>query len=173
MQGKYEEADPLYRRIQEILGATVGEEHPNYASTLTNRAKSLNAQVIKYRNVQGNFLWLLFFATCRQCTNGRADSLFLGQVRRGGTVVRQSNFHRREGPGPGASRSCRVAQQQGGVAGAAGERRTNILGKLLWDDDSIQFMKVICEGNSRGGCGVAYPPGRRVFINRVALLICL
>lgn len=44
-QGKLEEARPLYVQVLEILSATVGEEHPNYASTLNNRAMLLERQV--------------------------------------------------------------------------------------------------------------------------------
>ena len=44
-QGKLEDADPLYARVLEILGAKVGEEHPNYASALNNRAALLEKQV--------------------------------------------------------------------------------------------------------------------------------
>ncbi|CAN0327622.1 unnamed protein product, partial [Ectocarpus sp. 8 AP-2014] len=41
---KYDEADRLYARVLQILAATVGEEHPNYAATLNNRAELLKAQ---------------------------------------------------------------------------------------------------------------------------------
>lgn len=51
-QGKFKEADLLYIRVLEILGATVGEEHTKYASTLNNRAALLASQV----RVQGIFL---------------------------------------------------------------------------------------------------------------------
>ncbi|CAN0545207.1 unnamed protein product, partial [Ectocarpus sp. 12 AP-2014] len=44
IQGKYDEADPLYARVLQILAATVGEEHPNYASALNNRAGLLESQ---------------------------------------------------------------------------------------------------------------------------------
>lgn len=44
-QGKYAEADALYARVLEILGTTVGEEHPNYALVLNNRAELLREQV--------------------------------------------------------------------------------------------------------------------------------
>ncbi|CAM9392868.1 unnamed protein product, partial [Ectocarpus sp. 8 AP-2014] len=43
-QGKHDEADPLYVRALEILGATVGQEHTSYASTLNNRAGLLAAR---------------------------------------------------------------------------------------------------------------------------------
>lgn len=44
-QGKVEDADHLYVRVVAILGATVGEQHPNYASALVNRAWLLIKQV--------------------------------------------------------------------------------------------------------------------------------
>eukprot|EP00752_Nemacystus_decipiens_P017213 g15421.t2 len=51
IQGKYKQADPLYVRVLEILGATVGEEHPDYASTLNNLAWLLRVQG-KYAEAQ-------------------------------------------------------------------------------------------------------------------------
>ena len=51
-QGNFEDADPLYVRVLEILGATVGEEHPNYASTLNNRAALLKSLVRAIRTFQ-------------------------------------------------------------------------------------------------------------------------
>eukprot|EP00903_Cladosiphon_okamuranus_P011926 g11202.t1 len=44
LMGKFEVADPLYDRVLEILGATVGQEHPNFASALNDRAVLLRAQ---------------------------------------------------------------------------------------------------------------------------------
>lgn len=44
-QGEYEEADSLLLRVLEILGTTVGREHPSYASALNNRAELLRLQV--------------------------------------------------------------------------------------------------------------------------------
>eukprot|EP00903_Cladosiphon_okamuranus_P012113 g11365.t2 len=38
LMGKYAEAEPLHERVLEILGATVGEEHPDYAVALNNNA---------------------------------------------------------------------------------------------------------------------------------------
>ncbi|CAM9696271.1 unnamed protein product [Ectocarpus sp. 12 AP-2014] len=43
-QGKYEDADALFVRVLRDLGATVGAEHPNYASVLNNRAGLLGIQ---------------------------------------------------------------------------------------------------------------------------------
>ncbi|CAM9531494.1 unnamed protein product [Ectocarpus fasciculatus] len=43
-QGEYEDADALFVRVLRDLGATVGEEHPNYASVLNNRAGLLGIQ---------------------------------------------------------------------------------------------------------------------------------
>lgn len=45
LQGNYGEADLLYVRVLEVLGAATGEEHPSYAVTLNNRAGLLMAQV--------------------------------------------------------------------------------------------------------------------------------
>lgn len=44
-QVKYEEADSLLLRVLEILDATVGREHPTYASALHNRVGLLKLQV--------------------------------------------------------------------------------------------------------------------------------
>ncbi|CAM9937884.1 unnamed protein product [Ectocarpus sp. 8 AP-2014] len=43
-EGKYEEAGPLYDGTLQVLGATVGEGHPSYASALNNRAMLLSTQ---------------------------------------------------------------------------------------------------------------------------------
>ncbi|CAB1108962.1 unnamed protein product [Ectocarpus sp. CCAP 1310/34] len=43
-QGKYEDADALFVRVLRDLGATVGTEHPNYASVLNSRAGLLGIQ---------------------------------------------------------------------------------------------------------------------------------
>lgn len=45
LQGKYEEAEPLYRRAVEIMEATLGNDHPQYAILLDNLAGLLNTQV--------------------------------------------------------------------------------------------------------------------------------
>lgn len=44
MQGKLDEAEPLYRRIQSIVGKTLGDEDPMYAATLNNRAGLYDSQ---------------------------------------------------------------------------------------------------------------------------------
>ena len=41
--GQYEEAEPLYREAIEIDKATIGEEHPDYATRLNNLAELLRA----------------------------------------------------------------------------------------------------------------------------------
>lgn len=50
-QGKYEDAELLYRRAMEIAGATLGEAHPDYYVKLNNLAWLLKRQVkaIVYR----------------------------------------------------------------------------------------------------------------------------
>lgn len=64
-QGKCKDADLLYVRVLEILGATFGEEHPDYATALNNRALLLKQQVRAVRTFQktcgGEYLmaWLL------------------------------------------------------------------------------------------------------------------
>lgn len=37
MQGKLDDAEPLYSQIQDIVGTKLGDEHPMYASALNNR----------------------------------------------------------------------------------------------------------------------------------------
>ena len=44
-QGKYEEAEPLYRRSLAIDKKIHGPDHPDVATTLHNWAKFLNKQV--------------------------------------------------------------------------------------------------------------------------------
>lgn len=44
-QGKFEEAEPLYRRAMAITEATSGSDHPDYASDLGNLAVLLSKQV--------------------------------------------------------------------------------------------------------------------------------
>ena len=45
MQGKYDEAEPLFRRAIDIGEKTLGPEHPNLATGLNNLARLLRAQV--------------------------------------------------------------------------------------------------------------------------------
>lgn len=45
LQGKYEEAEPLYERSQAIREKVLGPEHPDVAQSLNNRAVLLYAQV--------------------------------------------------------------------------------------------------------------------------------
>lgn len=45
LQGKYEEAEPLYRLAMEITGATVSENHPDFAIRLDGLAGLLVKQV--------------------------------------------------------------------------------------------------------------------------------
>lgn len=44
-QGKYDEAEPLYERTQRIFEKFLGEDHPNVAKLLKNRAELLKALV--------------------------------------------------------------------------------------------------------------------------------
>ena len=45
IQGKYQEADPLYLRSIGIFEQTLGPDHPVLAETLHNRAELMKAQV--------------------------------------------------------------------------------------------------------------------------------
>ena len=54
-QGEFDKLDSLYVRVLEILGATVGEEHPNYTSALNNRAVLLEKQVRAVKNSQESY----------------------------------------------------------------------------------------------------------------------
>lgn len=45
MQGKYEEAEPLYRRAVAITETTLGMEHPQYSIKLSGLAGLLLQQV--------------------------------------------------------------------------------------------------------------------------------
>lgn len=44
-QGKYQEAEPLYRRAMTITEKTLGVGHPDFAQRLNNLAVSLESQV--------------------------------------------------------------------------------------------------------------------------------
>eukprot|EP00903_Cladosiphon_okamuranus_P017056 g15719.t2 len=55
LRGKFGDADPLYVRVLEIVGAAVGEEHPNYALALSNRVGLLESQG-KYDEVDPLYL---------------------------------------------------------------------------------------------------------------------
>ena len=54
IQGKDEEADPLYARATEIWERALGPEHPNVATVLNNRARLLEKQVRAVRMLQEN-----------------------------------------------------------------------------------------------------------------------
>lgn len=45
LQGKYEDAEHLYRRAMDITGTTLGEDHPQYSMNLNNLAMLLNTRV--------------------------------------------------------------------------------------------------------------------------------
>lgn len=45
LQGKYEDAEPLYHRAMEISEATLGKDHPQYSAILGNLAELLRTQV--------------------------------------------------------------------------------------------------------------------------------
>lgn len=49
-QGKYEEAEPLYRRASAINEAAYGPLHPRVAADLNNRAGLLSAQARAFRH---------------------------------------------------------------------------------------------------------------------------
>lgn len=65
LQGRYNQADPLYERAMVIIEATLGGEHPELAAVLNNRASSLEYQV----NVE---LWSLSLTFCK--------AIFVGQL---------------------------------------------------------------------------------------------
>lgn len=44
-QGKYGDAEPIYRRSMEIMEATLGRDHPEYSTNLNNLAVVLEMQV--------------------------------------------------------------------------------------------------------------------------------
>ena len=58
-QGKYAEADPLYKRTQEIWEKSLGRDHLNVATILNNRARLLESQVS--RKLFGLFLFCFVF----------------------------------------------------------------------------------------------------------------
>lgn len=51
-QGKYDQAEPLFRRAQEIEEKSLGRDYPNIAMYLNNRALLLQKQV----RAHGTFL---------------------------------------------------------------------------------------------------------------------
>ncbi|CAM9237502.1 unnamed protein product [Ectocarpus sp. 12 AP-2014] len=82
LQGKYEEAGPLFERTLQVFGAAVGEEHPGYASALNNRALLLIEQgkydegrplFVRATEILGNVLHPFWQATA--ALNNRAAFL--------------------------------------------------------------------------------------------------
>ena len=57
MQGKYAETEPLYERSQTIREKVLGQEHPDVAQSLNNRAGLLMEQVGPVKTFPGNFSW--------------------------------------------------------------------------------------------------------------------
>ncbi|WP_179141897.1 tetratricopeptide repeat protein [Salibaculum halophilum] len=53
-QGRYAEAETLYRQAMKITSATIGEEHPAYATCLNNLATVLQAQG-RYSEAEGHY----------------------------------------------------------------------------------------------------------------------
>lgn len=51
LQGRYSEAEPLYRRSLDIRERSLGPEHPDVAQSLNDQAELLRAQVIIAREV--------------------------------------------------------------------------------------------------------------------------
>lgn len=51
MQGKYDEAGPLYERSLAIREKAVGPDHPDVATALSNRAGLLRVQVRFVRQI--------------------------------------------------------------------------------------------------------------------------
>ena len=47
-QGKYDDAEPLFKRALAIREETFGPRHPDVASSLNNLARVLNLQVMWY-----------------------------------------------------------------------------------------------------------------------------
>lgn len=47
VQGKYEEADPLYKRAIDINEKALGPEHPEVTRSLNDRVTGLEAQVLR------------------------------------------------------------------------------------------------------------------------------
>ena len=65
-QGKYDEAQPLYRKAIEIGEKTLGKDHPDVATRYNNLADLLQEQVILFvifRSITtgryGAFFWFL------------------------------------------------------------------------------------------------------------------
>ena len=78
-QGKYAEADPLYKRTQEIWEKSLGRDHPNVATILNNRARLLKSQV---RVEVPHVIWFSFSFVlfCFLNTFGRCWPLSAGLV---------------------------------------------------------------------------------------------
>lgn len=60
LQGKYDEADPLYLRAIAITEKALGPDHPSLAESLNNRAELLTAQVRKPCRNHGDFCAAIF-----------------------------------------------------------------------------------------------------------------
>lgn len=78
LQGKLLEAEPLYKRTQEIYEKSVGLDHPNIATVLNNRASLLYEQVRAIRSRQ------VFWCVVRMllCGSGTTYIYFLSNLAR-------------------------------------------------------------------------------------------
>lgn len=63
---KYDQAEPMYKRAQDILEKSLGPDHPEVATALSNRAELLYAQVRIVRNIVGTKL--LSLVNSRTCS---------------------------------------------------------------------------------------------------------
>ena len=122
-QGKYAEAEPLYKRSLAIHEKALGPDHPDVAISLNNLADSVPA--IRANTPRPN-----------PCTNGRSPFVkspwpgpsgcrdqpeqfgrpvpTSGQIRRGRTAVQAVARHSRKGLWPGPS-GCRDQPEQSGL----------------------------------------------------------
>ncbi|CAN0474349.1 unnamed protein product, partial [Scytosiphon promiscuus] len=72
-QGKYAEAEPLYARCQAIQEKVLGPEHPDYATTLRNRAVLLKSQ-----HLEGNVSPSFWIRTCFNLDATALSTVFHG-----------------------------------------------------------------------------------------------
>ena len=82
-QGKYAEAEPLYKRLQAIREKALGPEHPAVAAVLNNRAGLLESQVraeIISRKVVVVFSGCLLYHRASLLESGDGHQNFQGTV---------------------------------------------------------------------------------------------
>lgn len=71
-QGRFSEAEPLYKRMQKIFETSFGWDHPNVAKILDKRTELLKAQVRASEIIQGIYFGALSTSKCTKTMGGQS-----------------------------------------------------------------------------------------------------